>query len=117
MKRTLITITIILVGLVLNAQDTTKEQSEAKDSITASDLAKTRYIVNAIVMNYYQECYSDSIPITEFYGKPATSVWWKEKGQYYWNIFEPLPSGVKYLHRRMTPERLLEEFSTKLGNK
>lgn len=115
MKKTIITIAILFVGTFLYAQDSTKVKSEVKDSITASDLAKTRYIVSAIVMQYYRECYLDSIPLTDFYGKPVTSVWWKEKGRYYWDIFEPLPSGVKYLHRRMTPERLLEEFSTKLG--
>jgi len=114
-KLFLISILMFLV-IGMNAQGSNKDQkSEPKDSITASDIAKTKYLVSIIVMQYSVECFNDSVPITEFYDKPIGGVYWKTKGQYYWNIYDPLPQNVKYLHRKMSAEGLLEVISTKLG--
>jgi len=116
MKKTIIVSLFLLMGAVLFAQDKAIDQKSApKDSITAQDIAKVRYVLSVIVMQYNQQMYSDSIPITDFIGKPYNGSFWKEKGQYYWDIYTPLPQGVQYLHRKMTVEGLLEELQSKLS--
>jgi hypothetical protein len=116
MKKTIIIFALFLFGIVINAQKTSTEPKSApKDSITAQDIAKIKYVLSVIVMQYNQQMYSDSIPVTDFIGKPYNGSFWKEKGQYYWDIYTPIPN-VKYLHRKMTIEGLLEELQSKLGN-
>lgn len=102
MKRSLITFAIILVGLILNAQEPSKSQSEAKDSITALDVQKHVYLLGNDIYEYGLKCYRDSIDIREFYGKPLNSEFWRTKGRYYWDPMEPLPNNVRYLHWRPT---------------
>lgn len=113
MKKTLITITIILVGLILNAQEPIKEQSEAKDSITALDVQKHIYLIGIDIYQYNLKCYQDSIDIREFYGKPLDSEFWKNKGRFYWDPFEPLPQGVRFLHWRGSMKEYVEFLSQK----
>lgn len=115
MKKAILFSVLLLVGTVLFAQNKASDQKSApKDSITAQDIAKIRYVLSAIIMQYNQECYNDSIPVTAFYDKPVGGQWWKTIGQYYWDIYTPLPN-VKYLHRKMDIGVLLEQFQSKLG--
>ena len=121
MKKVTFIFALLIMSVTMFSQEKpvseTKEQTTAKkDSITEADIIKSRYIISVIVNGYAQSCYNDSIPITEFIGKPLGGQWWKNVGQYYWDIYTPLPN-VKYLHRKMDVGILLEEFSTKLGNK
>ena len=117
MKKIVFLFVFIIAGTLLGSSQgkDSKAKDEAKDSITVQDLAKIRYVVSVIVNTYNQECYNDSIPVKDFYNKPIGGAWWREKGQYYWDIYTPLPNNVRYLHRRMTAEGLLEKFSTSLG--
>jgi hypothetical protein len=114
MKKLLIISFLLLIALGINAQGKEKDQKSApKDSITAVDIQKHKYLLSIDVMEFNQMCYRDSIDIREFYGKPLGGYEWKTKLQYYWSMFEPLPSGVKYLHRRFSGEGFLEYLSTK----
>lgn len=113
MKRSLITFVIILVGLILNAQEPSKVQSEAKDSITALDVQKHIYLLGKDIFEYNYKCYQDSIDIREFYGKTLDSEFWRTKGRYYWDPFEPLPQGVRYLRWRGSMKEFVEYLSQK----
>ena len=116
MKKTIIIFALLIASVGIYAQKEASDQKSAtQDSITAQDVVKIRYVVSVIVSEYNQECYRDSVPITEFHDKPVGGVWWQQKGRYYWDVLEPLPNNVKYLHRRMTTEGLLERFATRLG--
>ena len=112
MKKTLITITIILVGLVLNAQEPSEVKSEVKDSITALDVQKHIYLLGNDIYEYGLKCYRDSIDIREFYGKPLDSEFWKNKGRFYWSPMEPLPN-VRYLHWLPSYRGFIEYLSQK----
>lgn len=113
MKKTLlISVLALVMGMQMFAQS--PQTTATKDSITVQDIAKIRYVVGYVVNEYAMECYRDSIPVTDLIGKPIGGSFWKEKGQYYWDIYTPLPN-VKYLHRRMTAEGLLERLQTALG--
>jgi hypothetical protein len=113
MKKTLITIAILFVGTFLYSQEPSKVKSEPKDSITQKDVQKHVYLTGIDLYQYNLICYRDSIDIREFYGKPLNSEFWKTKGQYYWNPFEPLPQGVKYLHWLGTQRGYIDFLSQK----
>jgi hypothetical protein len=108
-------ILILFIGMLFmplfSQQDTTKTQP--KDSITVKDIAKHRYLSTMDFIEYNQKCYKDSIPITEFYGKPIDGPWWKSKGRFYWDPFEQLPQNVQFLHWRPQWDEFIEFWSIK----
>ncbi len=106
---------VLLFALLLsiNAQDSTKVKSEPRDSITSSDVQKHVYLSATDIYQYNMKCYQDSIPVTAFYGEPIGGTQWKNKLRFYWDPFDPLPQGVKYLHWKPTFQGYIEFVSQK----
>ncbi len=108
-KALLISVIILMLGGVMFSQNNAQDQKSApKDSITEMDMQKHIYMMASDIYQYNSICYKDSIDITEFYGKQINSLFWKNKGRFYWDPFEPLPQNVKFLHWRPTYEGYVE---------
>lgn len=116
MKKIILISSLLIMSIACFSQQNNSQEAK-KDSITSQDMAKVKYVVSYIVMSYNQEMYKDSIPVSDFIGKPVGGYWWKTVGQYYWDIYTPLPQNVKYLHRKMTAEGLLEKMQMILGGR
>lgn len=123
MKKSIIIIIAVLALSVnvFSQEEATKIRKENKvaasrDSITAKDIEKHIYMMSSDIYQYNSICYKDSIDITEFYGKQINSLFWKNKGRFYWNPFEPLPQNVRYLHWIPTYEGYIEFLMQKYSN-
>ena len=115
MKKTLLLLAIILIGGTMYSQNSTDQKLAPKDSITILDVQKHIYLMAGDIYQYNLKCYNDSINVQEFYGKPLTSEFWKNKGRFYWDPFEQLPQSNKpfYLHWRPTIAGFIEFMDQK----
>ena len=102
MKKTILIITIILTCAIVYSQDTTKVKTVPKDTITIQDVQKHIYLTSVDWGQFLTSFYNDSIPVAEFYGKSIDGEFWRTKGRYYLDPWDPIPPGVKYLKRKPT---------------
>jgi hypothetical protein len=113
MKRLIL---VLLLAISLNVVTFCQKDSIKQDSITVIDIQKHVYLTSIDWTEYLVPCFNDSVALVEF-NKPIDGIWWKTKGRYYWNPFDQLPQGVKYLHRTPTWEGYIEFMQLKYSNK
>ena len=131
MKKQIFILVIILIAGCNRFKENTEIQSDTKpvnnltitqagpneqiriDTITAREFFIHKYILARDISEFENFLMNDSISIEEFNGKNIASYWYRTKGRYYWDPYDPLPFGVKWLYRKPTYEGFIEYLVNK----